>query len=183
MESVIKLLTRLGFFINFEKASLIPNTSMRFLGFILDSVEMVLKPPEDKVTKALHLIQTFLEFKTFKIREVASLIGVVNHLSHDVDYGKAHIKGLGNDKIDALRSAGEKGFEGGMNILKMEYTIYFGGSIILKVRAGLFPCQFLELFLRPLHPKLAGALFLGVELSMGGGIHKKGSYTLTLWKH
>lgn len=116
MESVIKLLTRLGFFINFEKASLIPNTSMRFLGFILDSVEMVLKPPEDKVTKALHLIQTFLEFKTFKIREVASLIGVVNHLSHDVDYGKAHIKGLGNDKIDALRSAGEKGFEGGMNI-------------------------------------------------------------------
>lgn len=75
---VFKVLTNWDFFVNYEKSSLILNTSMRFLGFVLDSVEMIVKPPEDKVEKTLDLLRKFLQPNMFSIREVASLVGVMN---------------------------------------------------------------------------------------------------------
>lgn len=112
VKEVVSLLTKLGFFVNYEKSSLRPCTSMRFLGFILDTSEMTVYPPQDKVQKTLELLQKFLIPGTFQIREVASLVGVLNDLTQGVDYSKAHIKGLETDKNIALTQSGHLGFEG-----------------------------------------------------------------------
>lgn len=116
VQKVITLLTSLGFFVNYEKSSLKPSKSMRFLGFILDSEEMIVKPPSDKVEKTICLLQQFLPDHEFNIRSVASMIGILNDLSHSMDYAKAHVKGIENDKITALKLAGPLGFEGSMYI-------------------------------------------------------------------
>lgn len=116
VKEVIDMVTKLGFFINFEKSSLTPQTTMRFLGFMLDTVEMIIFPPVEKVEKTLLLINKFLAPGNFKIREVASLVGVLNDLSHGVDYSKAHMKGLEIEKNIAVKQAGENSFEGIMSI-------------------------------------------------------------------
>lgn len=116
VSEIIDLLTSLGFFINYEKSSLVPSTSMRFLGFLLDSEEMIVRPPDDKIEKTMKLLWEFSSPGEFVIREVASLVGVLNDLSHGVDYSKAHIKGIETDKNFALKLAGEDGFEGLMTI-------------------------------------------------------------------
>lgn len=119
---VTSLLTSLGFFINYEKSSLQPDTNMRFLGFMLDTIEMIVYPPDDKVQKTLKLLEKFLTPGTFKIREVAALVGVLNDLTQGVDYSKAHIKGLETDKNTALALAGRDGFEGFMSLSEIAIT-------------------------------------------------------------
>lgn len=90
VQEVIDVLTSLGFFINYEKSSLIPNMCIRFLGFILDSEEINVRPPEDKILKTLNLLGEVHKPQEFVIREVASLVGVLNDLSHGLFQGSGN---------------------------------------------------------------------------------------------
>lgn len=105
--SVEKLLTefrKLGFIVNLDKSSLSPSKVMTFLGFIIDSERMEVRPTPEKIVAVQQKIKKFL-FDTenwFKIRDVASLLGTLVDLSKGVDYGLAHHKNLERDKIWAL---------------------------------------------------------------------------------
>lgn len=110
------LLQSLGFFINVEKSSLSPSNSLQFLGFVLDTDSMRIFPTLEKVQKTKDLLMTISQPGRFKIRTVASLVGVLNDLTKGVDYGLAHIKDLEREKNLALEVAGDRGFEGKMSI-------------------------------------------------------------------
>lgn len=118
LEMTEDLLVSLGFCINREKSCFKPSMNMRFLGFVLDTKEMKIYPPEDKVEKTLDFLLKFLLPEKYLIRAVASLVGTLNDLSHGMDYAGAHIKGLEVCKNDALKWAGEEGFQGMMYLNK-----------------------------------------------------------------
>lgn len=81
---------------------------------MLDTQAMLVYPPQDKVEKTLDFISAFLLPQKYLIRAVASLVGVLNDLSHGMDYTVTHQKGLEVDKNEALIAAGNEGFEGMM---------------------------------------------------------------------
>ena len=112
------LFTELGFTINEEKSSLVPSQKIKFLGYVLDSVNMVVSPTDKKRQKALKLVDKLLMKKNFKIRFVASAIGFIVDLCKGIDYGGNHYRSLERDKILALRRARSKGYEGSMFISK-----------------------------------------------------------------
>ena len=69
------LLAWLGFRVNYEKSVLVPTQSIKFLGFILDSVTMTISLPEKRRTHILAICQKLQTPEVLTIREVASAIG------------------------------------------------------------------------------------------------------------
>lgn len=116
IQFLVNLLQRLGFYINFEKSSLKPSVEMVFLGYKLNTQEMTVKPTEEKITKATGKINNLLQSNKLKIRDVASVLGLLNDMCKGVEYGPNYLKFLEIDKIEALKNAGKKQFEGKMSI-------------------------------------------------------------------
>ena len=106
----------LGFVVHPDKSQFAPSKTLVFLGYILDSEKMTVSPTQEKRDKAKGKIQRVLELTRVKIRELASLLGLLNDMCKGVDYGKSHLKNLEIDKIKALRKAGRKQFEGFMKL-------------------------------------------------------------------
>lgn len=61
-------------------------------------------------------INNVLKKNKIKIREIASLAGLLNDVSKAVDYGLCHNKRLEMDKIKALKSVGKLQYEGWMGL-------------------------------------------------------------------
>ena len=104
VNATTKTLQSLGFMIHEEKSIIEPTTSLKFLGFLLNSQTMLVSLREDKVQKFYGASEDLLAKRYPKIREVAGLIGLIIAYSQAFDYGLAHVKFLENDKINALRS-------------------------------------------------------------------------------
>ena len=98
---------RLGFVVNQDKSVLNPVQEIRFLGYILNSLSMTIRPTPCKREKALRMIVDLTQDqKFFPIEVGASLIGLLNDLCKGVEYGLAHVKHIEMDKIKALKCAG-----------------------------------------------------------------------------
>lgn len=69
------LLQWLGFLINFSKSILEPSQSCQFLGFIIDSKDLVVRLPQDKASGLLDLIRQIRTKKDVKIVTLAQLVG------------------------------------------------------------------------------------------------------------
>ena len=69
------LLTALGFKINHEKSVLTPTQTIKFLGFLLDSVQMVISLTAERKVCILAVCKSLLGNNLLKIRDVASGIG------------------------------------------------------------------------------------------------------------
>lgn len=100
----VKLLEHLGFLINNEKSQLIPNTTCKYLGFIFDSKNMIIKLPLEKKIQNAKLIKKFSSLKRCTIRNFASFIGILSSCCFSVKYGWAHIKDFEIEKILALQA-------------------------------------------------------------------------------
>ena len=99
-------LTNAGFYINYEKSDLVPNTRMKFLGYVIDSQKMVVVPTEEKKTKNLDMISSILgKPKRIKIRKAAAVIGSLNDLCKGVEYGPTYIRRMEMNKSAALLKA------------------------------------------------------------------------------
>ena len=72
-----RVLESLGFLINKEKSMNFPATQCKFLGFIINSSQMTLELTQEKRKKVVSLIEIFLHKKSCKIRNFASLIGLL----------------------------------------------------------------------------------------------------------
>ena len=116
VEFLIQIFTNLGFRVHDQKSVLKPSHELTFLGYVLNSEEMSVRPTKDKISRVKSLIEKILGRTIFKIREIASVIGILNDLCKGSNYGIAHVKSLEIQKIIALRSAGNLGFEGKMKL-------------------------------------------------------------------
>ena len=103
LKEVVQVLQSLGFVIHPDKSVFQPNTTITFLGFALDSQEMVVSLTKDKVEKFCRAGIQLLQKESASIREVAGLVGLIIAYSQAFDYGLAHVKYIENEKIEALK--------------------------------------------------------------------------------
>ena len=68
-----------------------PSTSLLFLGIVLDTDQMEIRLPSDKLTKTLALLQTWLPKKKATKREILSLVGTLQHATKVVRPGRAFV--------------------------------------------------------------------------------------------
>lgn len=87
-----RLLISLGFIINYDKSVLVPSTSCKFLGIILDSHRFLTELPSEKRQRVKALLEKFLHIKQCKIREFAQLIGLLVSACPAIEYGWLHTK-------------------------------------------------------------------------------------------
>ena len=74
----VQLMISSGFKVHPEKSVIIPTQTLEFLGFVLDSIRMMVTLTSKKVDKILQLYQKFSHpNKQFTIREVASFLGTL----------------------------------------------------------------------------------------------------------
>ena len=71
----IILLRELGFTLHPDKYQLIPSTKVKTLGFIVDSVEMIVTLTHDKTENILSLLKHNIRKNVIKIKELARIIG------------------------------------------------------------------------------------------------------------
>lgn len=114
---VVERLRELGFKIHEEKSQFSPRKVVKFLGFMIDSREMIAYLPEDKIEKVTEACTELLQGEVATIQKVSSVVGLLNSYAKAVDYGDNHIKGLEIDKVRALQVSGGN-FGGHMQVSK-----------------------------------------------------------------
>lgn len=101
--TVLNILESLGMIVNYEKSSLTPSTSKRFLGFNFDSQTLRLQLPLEKKLYILNLISKFQQKIHCKIRDLAKLLGLLTSACPAVRYGWLYTKLLERQKFLALK--------------------------------------------------------------------------------
>lgn len=102
VNATLKLLECLGFVINYDKSSLTPKQTCKFLGFVFNSVNQTITLPQEKRQKISTLVQKFSKLPQCSIREFAQLIGVLVAACPAVKYGWIYTKILERQKYLAL---------------------------------------------------------------------------------
>ena len=93
----------LGFKIHEKKSILEPTNELTFLGYVINTLTMEVKPTKAKIEKFNLAAADILDGeKQNTIREVASLIGLMVDYSKGIDYGEAHYRRLERHKTLAL---------------------------------------------------------------------------------
>ena len=93
----------LGLTVHPNKSVLIPCQQIIFLGFILCSITMTIKPTIEKCKKVIELGQLVLSQKRVTIRVFAKLIGKLVALEQGVEYAPLYYKPLEKVKDQQLR--------------------------------------------------------------------------------
>lgn len=101
----LKLLTHLGFLINYAKCSLIPNNKCTFLGFNYNSQNLTRSLPEEKQIRIGKMLRQFSCLSQCKIRDFSKIIGTLVSACPAIKYGFLHIKILERYKYIALKQS------------------------------------------------------------------------------
>ena len=96
-------LSKAGFLINEEKSIFEPAKQISFLGFILNSTDMTVSLPEDKILNILNLCEKILKLETFRIRFLAEFIGVLVSCLPGVEFGELYYRFLEKNKNNSLK--------------------------------------------------------------------------------
>lgn len=102
--NTLELLQRLGFVVNFEKSVLTPRRTCKFLGFILNSADLSLSLPSDKINNISKLVKKFASLPNCTIRELSQLIGILVSACPAIKYGWLYTKTLERQKFLALQT-------------------------------------------------------------------------------
>ena len=100
----VKLLDSLGFVVHPEKPVFIPTQKLVFLGFVLDSVSMLVYLTPDKALKLKQAANALFNCQNPTIREVAEVLGLIVSSFPGVAYGPLHYRYLERDKTTALKT-------------------------------------------------------------------------------
>ncbi|XP_063991161.1 uncharacterized protein LOC135169793 [Diachasmimorpha longicaudata] len=106
MRTCINLLENLGFIVNFEKSSLVATQKCKYLGFVINSVNYSLELPDKKKIQIKEMIKIFKKGGKHKIRQFATLLGVLTAACPAMEYGSIHCKRLERQKFLALKFNG-----------------------------------------------------------------------------
>lgn len=88
----VSLLTYLGFVINWEKSELNPTRCLKFLGIIINSLDMSLELPWEKKLKIRDMANQTIKKGRLKMNDLAKLIGVLVAACPAVAYGWLYYK-------------------------------------------------------------------------------------------
>lgn len=100
-----QVLSSLGFIINLEKSILIPNTNIKYLGFLYNTVDMSVSLPLDKQQSILKHVLKIMRSNRFTIQEFAKLIGKLIAACPAIKYGWLYTKNCERAKFLALRKS------------------------------------------------------------------------------
>lgn len=112
--TVVNIFQQAGFQINEKKSSLQPTQLITFLGYVIDTVQMTVSLPREKVQQILKEIQNLLLQIQPKIRSVAHVIGLLVSAFPAVYQGPLHYRYLERDKTKALLQV--QSYQGKMTI-------------------------------------------------------------------
>jgi ribonuclease HI len=104
VQETLLLFKKLGFRVNFEKSILVPQTRVKFLGFIFDTISMRIMLPIEKRKRIELLAKNSLSCQEMKIECLARLIGTLVAAVPAVRYGQVYVRSLEYDKIRSLRA-------------------------------------------------------------------------------
>ena len=99
----VSLLTKLGFLIHPDKSVLVPVQRITFLGFILDSILMLVMPTPDKVQKLKSACGKLLSKPVVTVQELAEVIGIIVSNFPGVEFGPLFYRSLERDKNLTLK--------------------------------------------------------------------------------
>ena len=115
------LFTKLGFYVHPSKSVFNPTQKLVFLGFIIDSVNMIVSPTPEKIQKTVKACEQLLRTKTPRIIDLARVIGLIISLFPGAEYGPLHYRGLERDKTTALtNNSGD--FNASMKLSEASFT-------------------------------------------------------------
>ena len=115
MKPLVASLRSLGFIVNEKKSIFVPTQQITFLGFALNSVDMTISVPPYKVEHVILKIREILGRRFPKIRDVASVIGLLVSCELALPYGPLFRRTLENEKNEAL-AQNDGNFEAIMSI-------------------------------------------------------------------
>ena len=93
----------MGFTINTEKSKVSPSQVIEYLGFVINSTNMIIKLTDNKKDTIYDMCVNILNAKIVKIRNVARLIGKFTSSFLGVKFGPLHYRYLDSDKTLALK--------------------------------------------------------------------------------
>ena len=106
LESLMKLLRSLGFYLNYTKL-ITPSQVIRYLGIDLNSVEMKLYLPKDKLGKLSGLVKEYLIKDSCTKLDLQQLVGVLSHCSTIIRGGRTFSRRAIN-LINTVPNQGDK---------------------------------------------------------------------------
>ena len=106
LDTTIKLLRKLGFQINWNKV-IDPCTKLTFLGIEIDSIEMCLRLPNDKLVKVRQELALFQKRKRVSKKQLQSLAGKLNFCASVVYGGRVYSRRIINT-INSMRADNHK---------------------------------------------------------------------------
>ena len=98
-----RVLGELGFIIHPTKSVLVGTHEIIFLGFIINSKTMTVKPTKEKCTALARLCKGTLAKTKLKIQHLASVIGKIVAMFPGSQYGPLHYRELEKAKTQALK--------------------------------------------------------------------------------
>ena len=102
----LDLLEDLGFLVNYEKSELSPVQNINFLGFMIDSLEMKISLPLEKVDSTVREAKKFLLTHQISARQLAHMIGIFSSTIPAILPAPLHYRELQSLKHQAIRSGG-----------------------------------------------------------------------------
>ena len=90
LDIIIRCCEALGVPLALEKVEG-PSTSLSFLGIVIDTAQMQLRVPPDKLQRVKELITTWLSKKSSTKRDILSLVGLLQHITKVVQSGRTFV--------------------------------------------------------------------------------------------
>ena len=103
IHKTMHLYDKLGFVINLKKSQIVPTQRIRILGFVIDSVKMIITLTEEKKQKLKTLVLNLLRINKPTIRYLAKVIGTIISCMPAALLGPLFYRYLENDKVTSLR--------------------------------------------------------------------------------
>ena len=94
---------KLGFVINFKKSQIVPIQRIRILGFVIDSVKMIVTLTRERKQKLKNLVLNLLRINKPTIRYLAKVIGIIISCMLAAILGPLFYRYLENDKVTSFR--------------------------------------------------------------------------------
>ena len=100
--TVVKVLEEMGFVVNKEKCSLVPKQVTTYIGYLLNSHQMIISLPDEKLAKISASAEDLLTCTVCPIRAIARMVGLIISSFQAVLPSKLHYRSLERLKIAAL---------------------------------------------------------------------------------
>ena len=101
--STLNLLEGLGFTVNYLKSVLVPSQQMEFLGSLVNSLDLSLSLPRDKIRKIQSKCQDLLNTPVTTVRELSKFLGLLSSSIQAVFPAPLHYRYLQQAKNSVLR--------------------------------------------------------------------------------